>query len=150
MLTSLCRARRTPYAITLNDINPDLQPWLPPTDCRLRPDQHAFESGKFDRANELKAELEEHQRATRRARERGEVPPHTPRWFSRSTDADTGEVYWQPAKTEDDKLEYWEERLRVGKAKLEGQEVEWQGVVPICASYLSSFLLARSLYCLER
>ncbi|GAA5924058.1 hypothetical protein JCM3775_005584 [Rhodotorula graminis] len=121
----------TPYAITLNDINPDLKPWLPPTDCRLRPDQHAFESGKFDRANELKAELEEHQRATRRARERGEVPPHTPRWFSRSTDADTGEVYWQPAKTEDDKLEYWEERLRVGKAKLEGQDAEWQGVVPI-------------------
>ncbi|TNY21033.1 exodeoxyribonuclease V [Rhodotorula diobovata] len=121
----------TPYAITLNDINPDLKPWLPPTDCRLRPDQHAFESGKFDRANELKAELEEHQRATRRARERGEVPPHQPRWFSRSTDADTGEVYWQPAKTAEGKLAYWEERLRVGKAKLEGQDVEWEGVVPI-------------------
>ncbi|GAA6055777.1 hypothetical protein JCM3770_004796 [Rhodotorula araucariae] len=121
----------TPYAITLNDINDDLKPWLPPTDCRLRPDQHAFEAGKFDRANELKAELEEHQRATRRARERGDLPPHTPRWFSRATDPDTGEPFWQPARDESGQLAYWEERLRVGKAKLDGKEAEWDGVVPI-------------------
>ncbi|BGP48947.1 hypothetical protein JCM10450v2_004826 [Rhodotorula kratochvilovae] len=121
----------TPYVITLNDINDDLKPWLPPTDCRLRPDLHAFEAGKFDRANELKTELEEHQRSTRRARERGDLPPHQPRWFSRATDPDTGEPFWQPARDEAGQLAYWEERLRVGKAKLAGEKIEWDGVEPI-------------------
>ncbi|GAA5919977.1 hypothetical protein JCM6882_004144, partial [Rhodosporidiobolus microsporus] len=126
----------TPYAITLNDINDDLAPFLPPTDCRLRPDQHAFEAGKFDRANELKSDLEEHQRTTRRKREAGELPPHKPRWFSRRTDSDTGEMFWEPARTEDHKLEYWEERVRVGTAKLSGQKgVEWMGVDPIYGEF---------------
>ncbi|GAA6054540.1 hypothetical protein NBRC10513_006078 [Rhodotorula toruloides] len=118
----------TPYAITLNDLNDELKPWIPPTDCRLRPDQHAFEAGNFERANELKTELEEYQRDTRRKRERGELPPHKPRWFSRSTDQDTGELIWQPARTSEGQLEYWEERQRVGRAKVEGQKEEWREV----------------------
>ncbi|GAA5971108.1 hypothetical protein JCM11641_004148 [Rhodosporidiobolus odoratus] len=125
----------TPYAITLNDINDDLKPWLPPTDCRLRPDQHAFEAGKFERANELKSELEDHQRATRRQREQGQLPPHQPRWFSRRTDPDTGELIWEPARTIEGQLEYWEERLRVGKAKLSGQRAEWRDVDPIFGEF---------------
>jgi hypothetical protein len=125
----------TPYAITLNDINDDLKPWLPPTDCRLRPDQHAFESGKFERANELKTDLEEHQRETRRKRERGELPPHAPRWFTQTTDADSGgAMFWEPARLPDGRLEYWEERARLGKAKLQGEKSEWAGVDPICSS----------------
>ena len=60
----------TPFAITLNDCPKDtLKPYLCPTDCRLRPDQRAFELGKYERANELKNKQEEYQRATRRARE---------------------------------------------------------------------------------
>jgi hypothetical protein len=146
----------TPYAITLNDINDDLKPWLPPTDCRLRPDQHAFESGKFERANELKTDLEEHQRETRRKRERGELPPHVPRWFTRTVDKDTGEMFWfvspfsssnslltalsstyrDPARKDDGSLEYWEERSRVGKAKLTGEKTEeWPGVDPIYGEF---------------
>ncbi|GAA6042875.1 hypothetical protein JCM8097_007204 [Rhodosporidiobolus ruineniae] len=125
----------TPYAITLNGINNDLKPWLPPTDCRLRPDQHAFEAGKFERANELKSDLEEHQRETRRKRERGELPPHQPRWFSRRTDPDTGELFWEPVRTDAGQLEYWEERLRVGKARVQGERIEWSAVDPIYGEF---------------
>ncbi|KAM0748994.1 hypothetical protein T439DRAFT_316102 [Meredithblackwellia eburnea MCA 4105] len=125
----------TPFAVTLNDTNPELKKWLPPTDCRLRPDQHAFESGKFEVANQLKTDLEEHQRETRRKRERGELPPHTSRWFTRKKEKDTGELYWEPATASDGNLEYWEERTRVGKAKDKGEDAEWKDVDPIYADF---------------
>lgn len=139
---SLCRSRiltspflSTPFAITLNDTNPELKAWLPPTDCRLRPDQHAFESGLFEKANDLKTDLEEHQRGTRRAREKGELPPHKARWFTRKRDNDTGESFWEPAVVADGSLEYWEERKRVGELKQAGEDhAPWKGVDPICAS----------------
>ena len=128
----------TPYAITLNDDNPKIRTWLPPTDCRLRPDQHAFERGEYERANALKNDLEEHQRATRKARERGDLPAHEPRWFRRKQDRDTGEGYWEPSRTEGGLLEYWEERRRVGEAKKGGgggKEVEWAKVDPIYGDF---------------
>ncbi|GAA6060031.1 hypothetical protein JCM10212_001028 [Sporobolomyces blumeae] len=125
----------TPFAITLNDINDELKPWLPPTDCRLRPDQHAFEQGKFERANELKTDLENHQRQTRRQRETGELPPHRPRWFRHEKDKDTGEMYWEPVRTQQGSLEYWEERTRVGSAKLKGEQETWDAVDPIYADF---------------
>ncbi|GAA5952324.1 hypothetical protein JCM21900_003782 [Sporobolomyces salmonicolor] len=125
----------TPFAVTLNDINDELKPWLPPTDCRLRPDQHAFESGKFERANTLKSDLEDHQRETRRRRERGELPPHRPRWFSRKKDADTGELFWEPVRVKGGALEYWEERNRVGASKLQGVPITWKDVDPIYADF---------------
>jgi len=126
----------TPYAITLNDDNPKIRAWLPPTDCRLRPDQHAFEQGHFERANELKNDLENHQRTTRKARETGELPPHEPRWFARKRDKDTGEGYWEPAREASGLLEYWEERRRVGEARKEGRkEVEWSKVDPIYGDF---------------
>ncbi|GAA5871264.1 hypothetical protein JCM16303_000699 [Sporobolomyces ruberrimus] len=125
----------TPFAVTLNDINDDLKPWLPPTDCRLRPDQHAFEAGKFERANELKSDLEDHQRETRRKRETGELPPHEPRWFSRKKDKDTGESYWEPARTAEGSLQYWELRSEIGTAKLRGEQKKWERVDPIYADF---------------
>ncbi|KAK4054159.1 hypothetical protein OIV83_001185 [Microbotryomycetes sp. JL201] len=127
----------TPFAITLNDDNQELRKWLPPTDCRLRPDQHAFEKGNFEHANTLKSELEEHQRATRRLREAGKLPPHKPRWFKRSKDEDTGEGFWEPSKTQDGLVEYWEERLRVGQKRLqEGKTDEsWKDVDPIFGDF---------------
>lgn len=106
----------TPFALTLNDCPKDtLQPYLCPTDCRLRPDQRAFEMGRYERANELKNEQEEKQRATRKAREEGSMGPHRPRWFSASTDGDTGERVWAPAKVGEN-VEYWVEREKVWKA----------------------------------
>jgi oxysterol-binding protein 1 len=121
----------TPFAITLNDCPADtLRPYLCPTDCRLRPDQRAFEQGHYERANTLKNALEERQRATRRAREEGTQGPHCPRWFEAQTEGDTGERVWSPRRVggEDGPLEYWAERERVWKA---GGNVPWKDVEPI-------------------
>ncbi|KAI0344300.1 hypothetical protein BDW22DRAFT_1327437 [Trametopsis cervina] len=118
----------TPYAITLNDCPEDtLKPFLCPTDCRLRPDQRAFELGRYERANDLKNKQEEFQRATRRARDEGKAPPHRPRWFTAETEPDTGERVWTPARR-DNQLEYWLERERVWKARAVGEDTHWNDV----------------------
>ncbi|KAG6333241.1 hypothetical protein ID866_5849 [Astraeus odoratus] len=118
----------TPFAITLNDCPEDtLKPYLCPTDCRLRPDQRAFEMGKYERANDLKLKQEEKQRATRRAREEGRLPPHQPRWFTALTDGDTGERVWAPSFV-GDVLEYWVERERVWTM---GGDQPWKNVESI-------------------
>eukprot|EP00887_Chlorella_sp_A99_P000569 scaffold17.g569.t1 len=67
------------FAIQLNEVTPGLEGRLAPTDCRLRPDQHALELGRYDEANAEKQRLEHKQRAARKAAERGE--PLRPRWF---------------------------------------------------------------------
>ncbi|KAG6853426.1 hypothetical protein C0991_004539, partial [Blastosporella zonata] len=118
----------TPFAITLNDCPKDtLLPYICPTDCRLRPDQRAFEMGHWELANELKNQQEQKQRSIRKAREEGRMAPHRPRWFSAETDGDTGERVWTPARVDDGTVEYWRERERVFK---EGgkQRVKWKDV----------------------
>jgi hypothetical protein len=119
----------TPFAITLNDCPEDtLKPFICPTDCRLRPDQRAFELGKYERANELKSKQEEKQRATRKAREEGRIPPHRPRWFMAETEPDTRERYWAPSKVGEE-LEYWLERERAWKARTNGgPDTAWKNV----------------------
>jgi hypothetical protein len=120
----------TPFAITLNDCpNDTLKPYLCPTDCRLRPDQRAFERGKYELANGYKNMQEEHQRATRRAREEGKMAPHRPRWFYAETDGDTGDRVWTPVRV-GEQLEYWSERERVWREG-GGTKVEWKDVIPI-------------------
>lgn len=116
----------TPFALTLNDCPQDkLRPYICPTDCRLRPDQRAFELGKYDLANGLKQAQEEKQRAIRRAREDGTMSPHRPRWFVAETDGDTGERVWNPVRVDGWQLEYWAEREKVWKA---GGNMPWNGV----------------------
>ncbi|KZT53448.1 hypothetical protein CALCODRAFT_501126 [Calocera cornea HHB12733] len=108
----------TPFAITLNDLPKDpnlLKKWLPITDCRLRPDQRAFEEGRYEEANGLKSAQEDYQRVIRRARERGELPPHRPRWFTAEIDEQTGDRVWRPTMR-DGKVEYWVEREEAGLA----------------------------------
>ncbi|CAO1617318.1 unnamed protein product [Sympodiomycopsis kandeliae] len=111
----------TPFAITLNDLPPTLPKWLPPTDCRTRPDLSSFEEGRFDEANELKQNLEDYQRTTRKKRETGELPAHEPRWFTKSVDPDTGETLWKPKSVEHSSgvgpvPEYWNVRDQVGSS----------------------------------
>lgn len=120
----------TTFAVTLNAINSRLKVWLPPTDCRLRPDQHAFEKGQWEKANELKTALEEFQRSTKRKRELGELPPHQPRWFVQVDDPDSGELTWEAIRSSDDGVSilYWEERKRVGLSRKQNSEVEWTDV----------------------
>ncbi|KAK0461135.1 Oxysterol-binding protein-domain-containing protein [Desarmillaria tabescens] len=121
----------TPFAISLNDCPEDtLKPFLCPTDCRLRVDQRAFELGKYELANQLKSDQEDRQRATRKARDEGKLPPHQPRWFTATTDGDTGERVWAPSMLGDN-LEYWAQRERVWKEKHNGGEGQWHNVESI-------------------
>ncbi|OCH96631.1 hypothetical protein OBBRIDRAFT_743469 [Obba rivulosa] len=71
----------TSFGVTLNEITPDLQGKLPPTDSRFRPDVRALEEGKLDLAEEEKARVEEMQRERRRA-----GAERKPRWFRQSGD----------------------------------------------------------------
>ncbi|KAL2312740.1 Sterol binding ankyrin repeat protein [Schizosaccharomyces pombe] len=112
----------TPFAISLNALTPQLKPWLPPTDTRLRPDQRAMENGQYDLAASEKNRLEEKQRKKRRMREQGEMPPWSPRWFSAAKHPVTGEDYWQFNN------EYWKIREEAGEAHLAGKEFEWPNV----------------------
>lgn len=83
----------TPFVVTLNDLNEQLEPWLPPTDTRLRPDQRAMEDGRYDFAAIEKNRVEEKQRAKRREREaKGEE--FEPKWFTKAKCPTTGESYW--------------------------------------------------------
>ncbi|KAG2539456.1 hypothetical protein PVAP13_9NG481200 [Panicum virgatum] len=50
------------FAITLNELTPELKEKLPPTDSRLRPDQRHLENGEYEKANAEKLRLETRQR----------------------------------------------------------------------------------------
>lgn len=47
------RYNLTQFAIQLNELTPGLKEKLPPTDCRLRPDQSSLELGYFDKVRKL-------------------------------------------------------------------------------------------------
>jgi hypothetical protein len=97
----------TRFAAQLNEVTGVERGRLPPTDSRLRPDQRALEDGDMERAERLKARLEERQRARRREmEERGEE--WAPRWFV-VAGRDGDEDVWR-LKTGTDG--YWESRAR--------------------------------------
>ena len=85
----------TAFGITLNEITPDLEGRLPPTDSRYRTDVRALEEGNIDRAEEEKKRIEEMQRDRRK---RGAEAK--PRWFKPQGDE------WVYAGG------YWEQRER--------------------------------------
>lgn len=67
-----------------------------------------------DRTDELihrlKTANEEKQRETRKLRAEGRLPPHEPRWFSSTSDADTGERVWVPRRANTGEVLFWERR----------------------------------------
>ncbi|XP_029312097.1 oxysterol-binding protein-related protein 7 isoform X2 [Cottoperca gobio] len=88
------------FAIELNELTPDLKPFLPPTDSRLRPDQRMLEYGKMDEADLKKDDIEEFQRERRKQLgKKGEE--HVPRFFKKARDSCgrdvwlTNEMYWK-------------------------------------------------------
>ncbi|XP_068193959.1 oxysterol-binding protein-related protein 7-like isoform X2 [Antennarius striatus] len=104
------------YARELNELTPELQAVLPPTDTRFRPDQRLLEQGKVLEADKKKDEVEEKQRERRKAMaKRGEE--HEPRFFRKSLDEDGREVwlyngtYWKlrqdPGFANTKNLELW-------------------------------------------
>jgi 5-oxoprolinase (ATP-hydrolysing) len=98
----------TTFAASLNEVTPIEKGKLPPTDCRLRPDQRLAERGELDQAEEWKVKLEEAQRQRRREmEERGEE--YKPRWFVKAATGQDGEEVWRLKGGKDG---YWEERAK--------------------------------------
>lgn len=110
----------TTFAASLNEITPIEKDKLPITDSRLRPDQRALEEGDLDRAEELKAQVEDGQRKRRKQMEDKEEV-WKPRWFTQVEGADDGNGEDTVWKLRSGKDGYWEERARG----------EWTGTVPI-------------------
>jgi hypothetical protein len=108
----------TTFAAALNQITDIEDSHIPVTDSRYRPDQKALEDGDLDKAEALKARLEERQRARRRVmEEHGEE--WKPRWFTKVEMAEVGdEEVW---RLKSGKEGYWECR--------EGGK--WDGVVDV-------------------
>ncbi|XP_041829918.1 oxysterol-binding protein-related protein 7 [Melanotaenia boesemani] len=99
------------FAMELNELTPDLTPFLPPTDSRLRPDQRMLEEGKVAESDKKKDEVEECQRERRKAlAKKGEE--HVPRFFKKAKDS-CGRDVWLTNGT------YWELRQNPGFARLE-------------------------------
>ncbi|KAI9695274.1 MAG: hypothetical protein M1820_008736 [Bogoriella megaspora] len=107
----------TTFAASLNQITELESDKLPVTDSRLRPDQRAAEEGELDRAEGLKARLEERQRARRKVME-DHGDEWIPRWFAKVAEGEAGDETWR-LKT--GREGYWEERARG----------EWSGVTDV-------------------
>ncbi|RKP27867.1 Oxysterol-binding protein, partial [Syncephalis pseudoplumigaleata] len=95
----------TTFTVQLNELTPDLQApgVLPCTDTRLRPDQRAYEAGRIDEADTLKASLENAQRERRRQMEEAGASWQT-QWFVLKPHPNCKEPCWQYTGG------YWEAR----------------------------------------
>ncbi|KAE8283530.1 Oxysterol-binding protein-related protein 6 [Larimichthys crocea] len=103
------------YARELNELTPDLEAVLPPTDTRFRPDQRLLEEGKVAEADKKKDEVEEKQRERRKEMaKRGEE--HVPRFFRKALD-EAGREVWLTNDT------YWNLRKDPGFSKTENLEL---------------------------
>ncbi|KAM9345564.1 oxysterol-binding protein-related protein 7-like isoform 2-T2 [Symphorus nematophorus] len=103
------------YARELNELTPELEAVLPPTDTRFRPDQRLLEEGKVTEADKKKDEVEEKQRERRKEMaKRGEE--HVPRFFRKALD-EAGREVWLSNNT------YWKLRKEPGFAKTENLDL---------------------------
>ncbi|XP_062859831.1 oxysterol-binding protein-related protein 7 [Trichomycterus rosablanca] len=103
------------FAMEMNELTPELEPLLPPTDTRLRPDQRMLEEGRVNEADKKKDEVEEKQRERRKhLAKRGEE--HIPRFFRKSVDA-AGREVWLTNGT------YWKLRENPGFTNIKNVEL---------------------------
>ncbi|XP_076007782.1 oxysterol-binding protein-related protein 7 [Genypterus blacodes] len=99
------------FAMEMNELTPDLEPLLPPTDSRLRPDQRMLEEGRVDDGDRTKDTIEETQRDRRKElAKRGEE--HVPQFFRKDKDT-CGRDVWVTNGT------YWKLRENPGFANTE-------------------------------
>ncbi|BFZ21724.1 hypothetical protein BsWGS_24762 [Bradybaena similaris] len=98
----------TRFAMELNELDPDMSKFLPPTDTRFRPDQRLLEEGKVAEAEAEKHRLENAQRDRRRNLEASGVELK-PLWFKKIEASDKSESYEYTNK-------YWESRKDPGFA----------------------------------
>ena len=79
------------FALQLNHLPDKLRPHLPLTDSRFRRDQRYMEEGDFERAEQVKHELEQRQRTMLK-----QLPkPWEPTWFVSEIDPDAKEPVWR-------------------------------------------------------
>jgi hypothetical protein len=93
------------FAAQMNETTSVEEDKIPITDSRLRPDQRCLELGDLDKAESLKARLEERQRQRRRVLEE-HGKEWTPKWFYKSG-TDGNESVWRLKVGKDG---YWEQR----------------------------------------
>ncbi|QIW94636.1 hypothetical protein AMS68_000154 [Peltaster fructicola] len=99
----------TSFAAALNEITANEEGSLPPTDSRLRPDQRALEAGDIDKAEALKARLEERQRSRRKVLE-GHGQQWKPQFFEKAAGGEgSGEEETWRLKEDHG---YWERRAK--------------------------------------
>ncbi|KAJ8012728.1 hypothetical protein DPEC_G00045900 [Dallia pectoralis] len=94
----------TRFAIELNELCPEMQDLLPPTDARFRPDQRHLEEGNVEMAASEKQRIEDLQRTRRKWQEENDIK-HEPRFFKKVVDANqrerwvTNSTYWELRKS---------------------------------------------------
>uniref|UniRef100_A0A8C7HCR3 Oxysterol-binding protein n=1 Tax=Oncorhynchus kisutch TaxID=8019 RepID=A0A8C7HCR3_ONCKI len=94
----------TRFAIELNELCPEMQDLLPPTDARFRPDQRHLEEGNVEMAASEKQRIEDLQRTRRKWQEENDIK-HEPRFFKKVVDANhrerwvTNNTYWEIRKS---------------------------------------------------
>jgi len=106
----------TTFAASLNQVTTIEDGKIPATDSRLRPDQRLVEDGEVDRAESVKARLEERQRGRRRVMEEHEEE-WTPKWFFKAGVEGDEEVW----RLKPGKENYWEARSKG----------DWTGVIDV-------------------
>lgn len=107
----------TTFAAALNEVTEVESGFLPPTDSRLRPDQEVLERNEVDKAEGLKARLEERQRARRKVLE-SHGQTWKSQWFEKVSDAaGEGDELWRLKE----RGGYWERRAKG----------DWDGVQPV-------------------
>ncbi|XP_078397293.1 oxysterol-binding protein-related protein 1 isoform X2 [Cetorhinus maximus] len=91
----------TNFAMSLNELDKEMESVIAPTDCRFRPDIKAMENGDIDLASEEKKRLEEKQRAARKQRAKTDNDwknknqlAEGPRWFHQGPNPYTGASDW--------------------------------------------------------
>eukprot|EP00002_Diphylleia_rotans_P025260 TRINITY_DN4992_c0_g1_i1.p1 TRINITY_DN4992_c0_g1~~TRINITY_DN4992_c0_g1_i1.p1 ORF type:complete len:983 (+),score=217.14 TRINITY_DN4992_c0_g1_i1:36-2984(+) len=91
---SVAQYSYTSYAMAMNEQDLLSLKRACPTDARFRPDSRALENGDIATASSEKHRLEEKQRATRRLREKNQLPPAVPKWFVYKHDDDSNTDGW--------------------------------------------------------
>ena len=82
----------TRFAITLNELSPEMLRNLPPTDSRFRPDMRALEDGHPETASKEKVRVEDRNRALAAARKRA-GGRHQPAWFEKRAPTPGGQTW---------------------------------------------------------
>ncbi|XP_067887199.1 oxysterol-binding protein-related protein 1 isoform X2 [Heterodontus francisci] len=83
----------TNFAMSLNELDKEMESVIAPTDCRFRPDIKAMENGDIDLASEEKKRLEEKQRAARKQRAKTDDDWKN-KWFHQGPNPYTGASDW--------------------------------------------------------